>query len=151
MHPEKRAKIGILLFILVAAFVSNSRAGSDSRTIDTARLHSIVVNNVYSFEAGREQQFTVIDARSEEEYNEAHMVSANSMPVKDFEKLNRFLPKDKGAFIAVYDNDINSGAGMQWSDKAAAAGYTNVAVYSEGFQAWKKKQLPIVVSRDSLE
>ena len=31
----------------------------------------------------------------------------------------------------------------KWANKAADAGYRNIAIYSEGFQVWKTNKMPI--------
>ncbi len=131
------------VFVITFSLVSNSWARSDVVTVDTARLHSMIVDNAYRLEAGREKQFMVIDARTKEEYDESHIFSAVIIPEKYFEKFVNILPRDKGVLIVVYDNDINSGTSVQWVVKATTAGYTNIVVYSEGFPVWKQKHMPI--------
>jgi len=133
----------INIFVITFSFVLNSWAGSEVMTIDTVRLHSMIVDNAYRIEAGREKQFMVIDARTKGEYDETHVFSAISIPVKDFEKSVNLLPRDKGILIVVYDNGINSGTSVQWVVKATTAGYTNIVIYSEGFPVWKQKHMPI--------
>ncbi len=143
MRPGKKLKMPIGLFIVAAALVSNFSVASDFKTIDTAQLHSMVVDNAYRLEAGRERQFTVIDARMEEEYDEAHVFSAISIPEKGFEKSVGLLPKDKGALLVVYCNDAKLETSKKWAGKAAAAGYTHIVIYSERFSAWVKHNMPI--------
>ncbi len=143
MRPQKRLIKLINAFIITFLLVSNSWAGSDEMTINTARLHSMIVDNAYKLEAGREKQFMVIDARTKEEYDATHIFSAISIPEKDFEKSANLLPRDKGVLIVVYDNQINSGTSVQWVVKATNAGYTNIVIYSEGFPVWKQKHMPI--------
>ncbi len=133
----------INIFVITFSFVLNSWAGSEVMTIDTARLHSMIVDNAYRLEAGREKQFMVIDARTKGEYDETHIFSAISIPAKDFEKSVNLLPRDKGILIVVYDNGINSGSSIQWVVKATTAGYTNIVIYAEGFPVWKQKHMPI--------
>jgi rhodanese-related sulfurtransferase len=134
-------------FVAVSVFTllsgSISQAGPDYKTIDTAQLHSLVVDNAYRLEGGRPQSFTIVDARTEEEYDEAHIFSAISIPIRDFEKLINRLPKDKGTLLVVYDNDAKRGTSGTWAETAAAAGYTNIVLYSEGFPAWKKSKMPV--------
>jgi rhodanese-related sulfurtransferase len=131
-----------VLFAITIVFVSKSFAGSDCKSIDTAQLHSMIVDNAYRLEGGREKQFTVIDARTKEEYNEAHIFSAISIPEKDFEKFMTLLPKDKSVQLVVYCNDIKFGASLKWASKAAVHGYTNIVIYSEGFSAWTAQHMP---------
>jgi rhodanese-related sulfurtransferase len=143
MTSEKALMTLLLSIVFIFALSSISVAVTGVKMIDTAQLHSMVVDNAYRIEGGREWQFTVIDARSKEEYDEAHIFSAISVPEEDFEKSTALLPKDKGALLLVYCNDMKSETGIKWADKAGAAGYTNIAIYSEGFTVWKEKQMPI--------
>ncbi len=133
----------IAFFIFTLALVSNSYAGSDYKMIGTAQLHSMVVDNAYRLEAGRERLFMVIDARTKEEYDEAHIASAISIPEKDFEKSARLLPRDKGALLVVYCNDVQSDTCRKWAYKAKNTGHTNILIYSEGFSVWKEKNMPV--------
>ncbi len=131
----------LVVSIVVAAFVSNSPAGPGHKTIDTAQLHSMIVDNAYRLEGGRAQPFTIIDARVKEEYDESHIFSAISIPEKDFE--TDLLPKNKDTLLVVYDNDPKLGLSGNWAEKAAAAGYANVVLYSEGFPTWKRNKMPV--------
>lgn len=144
VRPEKQRKIFTGLCVFALAFASQSFAETDIKMIDTAQLHSMIVDNAYSLEAGREKHFTVIDARTKEEYDEAHIFSAISIPVRDFEKMIDLLPKDREALLVVYCNDTNFETSRTWAEKVAAAGYANIVVYSEGLTAWRKNKMPIV-------
>ena len=150
----KRKKVLIITLIALAvttfASVSNSLAGSDFKTIDTAQLHSMIVDNAYRLEGGREKQFTVIDARTKEEYDEAHIFSAISIPVDGFEKSVHFLPKDRGMLLVVYCDDAKAETSRKWAGKAASVGYTNLSIYSEGFLIWKERRMPIAPLQNGL-
>ncbi len=140
---EQMIKTLLALSIYALALVPNSYAGSDCKTISTAELHSIVVDNAYRLEAGRERQFSIIDARTREEYDKAHIVSAISIPSNYFEKSTGLLPGDKGTLLVVYCNDMKTGTCEEWAHKAETAGYTNILTYSEGFSVWKEKGMPV--------
>ncbi len=140
---QARARL-IALLVFTFALVTTSANGSDFTMIDTAQLHSIVVSNAYMLEAGRQKQVavTIIDARSREEYEQAHIFSAISIPEEDFEKSIDLLPRDKNALLVVYGN-ANFETSRKWANKAAAAGYANIVIYSEGFLVWKEKHMPV--------
>jgi rhodanese-related sulfurtransferase len=142
VRPVKQRKIftGLCVFVLVLA--SQSFAGTDVRTIDTAQLHSMIVDNAYSLEAGREKHFTVIDARTKEEYDEAHIFSAISIPAKDVEKSLGLLPMDNSAPLVVYDDDAKLET-RKWAEQATSAGYTNIVIYADSFSTWKEKHSPV--------
>ncbi len=144
MNAERRPTISIALFFLLSMFARSSLAGSDAGMIGTEQLHSMIVDNAFKLEAGRENRFTIIDARTKEEYAETHIFSAVSVPEKDFEKSAYLLPEDKNRLIVVYDNGINSGTSVHWVDKAVMAGYTNCVIYTEGLSVWKEKNKPTI-------
>ena len=134
----------VLLFLIV----TSSFAGSDFKTIDTVQLHSMVVDNAYRLEGGRELRFAVIDARTKKEYDEDHIISAINIPENCFEKSMDLLPKNKGMPLVVYGNSEKSENARTWAGKAASAGYTNLFIYSDGFPAWKEKDMPIAPLRN---
>jgi rhodanese-related sulfurtransferase len=131
------------LFFFTFLFASISPGASDFKTIDTALLHSMVVDNAYRIEGGRQKQFAVIDVRTKEEYAESHIFSAISIPEEEFERFAPLLPKEKSAKLAVYCSDNRLGTCTKWAARAAAHGYTNIVIYSEGFSAWKAQHMPI--------
>lgn len=129
-------------FILIIA--SKSFAGRDFKTIDMARLHSMVVDNAHRMEARQATKFTVVDARPKKEYNKAHILSAVSVPTANFAKSKDLLPRDRNAILAVYcDSAKNENECRSWAKKAAAMGYTNIFLYSGGFAVWKDKKMPV--------
>ncbi len=132
-----------ILIVFVCVSVTSSLAGLDFKTIDTDKLHSMVVNNAYEIEAGRAKQFMVIDARTKKEYDEAHIFSSINIPEADFERSINLIPHNKEILLIVYSNDTKSKASRKWAEKAAAAGYLNIVIYKEGLQIWKKNKMPI--------
>jgi rhodanese-related sulfurtransferase len=148
IRAREKAVIALLAFSLV--FGSKSLAETDFKTIDTVRLHSMIVDNAYRFEGGREKEFTIIDTRTKEEYNKAHIFSAISIPEKEFEKLTDLLPRDKSTLLVVYCNGMKSETSRTWLGKATAAGYRNILIYSEGFSIWKEQKMPIAPLKSEL-
>jgi rhodanese-related sulfurtransferase len=141
MMTTGKRLIGFFVFILMLVLISY--AGPDIKTIDTLQLHSMIVDNAYRIEGGRQEHFTVIDTRTKEEYDESHIFSAISIPEKDFDKSINLLPKDKSMLLVVYCNDGKIETIKKWADRVADAGYINIALYSEGFQVWKTNKMPI--------
>lgn len=133
----------LALFVAAVMVVPPALAGAGVTTIDTARLHSMVMDNAYRLEGGRGIRFPVIDARTKKEYGEAHIFSAISIPEGDFERSRVLLPKDKTVLLTVYCDGGGPGTCRKWADKAAAAGYANLVIYSEGFSAWKENHMPV--------
>jgi rhodanese-related sulfurtransferase len=140
----------IVLLSIALAIVSKSPAEPDIKTIDTAGLHSMVVDNAYMLEKGQEPQSIIIDARTKEEFDKTHIFSAISIPEKDLPKSIGRLPKDKNVLLVVYCSGIQSDTSIKWAGKATAAGYTNINTYSEGFSVWREKKMPIAPLRNGI-
>ncbi len=139
MKPIWRTHFWISLLLFTG--ISVSPALSDPRTIGTAELHSLVMNNAYLLEAGRQQEpifVIIIDARQREEYAAAHVLSAINVPEQEFDTSIGLLPQDKAALLVVYGNNAK-----QVVEKASKAGYTNIEMYAEEFRVWKEQSMPI--------
>ena len=94
------------------------------------------------------KSFTLIDARTKEEYQEAHIVGAISIPENKFEDSLSLLPKDRGSQLIFYCNGVKCGKGKKAAKKAATLGYTNILIYGDGFPVWEEKGLKIVPGPD---
>jgi len=144
----QKAELALTTLIAAAVatllFVSVSPAGSDFKTIDTIHLHSLVVDNAYSLESGQPARHVIVDARTKENYEESHIVSAVTIPETDFETSPALLPREKGELLVVYCSDAKAETSRKWAGRAAAAGYTNIAIYTDGFTVWKKNKMPTV-------
>src|SRR5574340_943701 len=121
MRFQITTKLLLGMFCFIAALASNSGAGADYAMIGTAELHSMVVDNAYSFEAGREKQFVIIDARTKTEYDQAHIFSAINVSEKEFERSINLLPREKGVLLVVYGTEPETG--IKWAHKAKKGGY----------------------------
>ncbi len=131
----------LLLPVLLPALHSHAAVGD--QMIDTSLLHAMVMENAYRMEAGRKIKFMIVDARTLQEYSEAHVMGAVSVPEKDFERSQKLLPQDKSTLMVVYCNDKKCVKSRRWAAKAAAAGYTNIVVYADGFPHWRERHMPI--------
>ncbi len=90
------------------------------------------------------KEFTLIDARSQEEFQEAHIPGAISIPEKKFDEMTSLLPTDKNARLVFYCNGVKCGKSKRTAKKAEAAGYKNILIYGEGFPVWEEKNQKIV-------
>ncbi|GAB4490045.1 MAG: rhodanese-like domain-containing protein [Thermodesulfovibrionales bacterium] len=120
--------------VLLVLFVQAALA-ADVRTVTTAELKAMI---------DAKQEFTLIDARTKEEYQEAHIVKAVNIPEKEFENLLPTLPQDRTALLVIYCNGVKCGKSKKVAVKAAEAGFTNILLYAEGFPVWEERALPIV-------
>lgn len=124
----------LCLAITMVMLSTLSASAADFRVIDTAQLKEMTDSS---------QKFMLVDARTKEEYDEAHIKNAVGIPEKEFEKMAGLLPADKSALIVMYCNGVKCGKSKKLAARAAAAGYTNIILYGEGFPVWEEKGMPI--------
>jgi rhodanese-related sulfurtransferase len=144
MASRKVFKLVMVLCVMAAAIAQTSRAGTDLKTINTTELHDMVVDNAYSREGARKERFIIIDARTKQEYEEAHIFSAINVPLNAFEKSGHLLPQNKEALLVVYCSGAKGcEVSRKWAKAALLAGYRNIIIYKEGFKVWKDSKMPI--------
>jgi rhodanese-related sulfurtransferase len=90
------------------------------------------------------KDFMLIDARTREEYQEAHIAGALSIPEKSMEESTSLLPSDKNHQMIFYCNGVKCGKSRKAAKKADAMGYKNIIIYAEGFPVWEEKGNKIV-------
>ncbi|MBI1921591.1 MAG: rhodanese-like domain-containing protein [Geobacter sp.] len=122
------------LLLAVVAPVSQGQAETEFKTVTSEQLQARIE---------RKDPFVLVDARTPEEYDEAHIVTAVSVPEKSFDKASALLPADRGTLLIIYCNGVKCGKSKKVALKAEAAGYTNILLYSEGFPVWEENAFPI--------
>ena len=90
----------------------------------------------------------VVDSRSAEEYKEAHIKSAQSIPLSKLEKDAALLPAKKDALLVFYCNGIKCGKSGKSAKIALDNGYRNVSVYADGMPVWEEKGYSIYAGAD---
>ena len=138
-YLRNRAFSMFTLCLLLAAPLPALAADAEFKSVSTEILKDMI---------DEKKAFTLIDARTKEEYQEAHIVNAVNIVEKDFEKLAATLPSDQGALLVLYCNGIKCGKSKKVAAKAKGAGYANLLIYNEGFPVWEEKGLPIVAGPD---
>jgi rhodanese-related sulfurtransferase len=106
------------------------------------------------------QGVPVYDVRVEEEYKNAHVPSAQSVPYKegsakevDFDRgddqfaLNK-LPKDKNAPFIMYCDGTICWKSYKSAVMAIEAGWKNVYWFRGGFPEWKEAGMPIIAKKE---
>lgn len=131
----KKMKLGAALVLLVAALLLPATTRAEYPVVSTDALLSMM---------DKKTDFLLVDARSKEEYQEAHIRGAVNIPEKQFEELQSLLPGSKNSLLVFYCNGVKCGKSKRTAKKAGALGYTNLAVYSDGFPVWEERNLPIV-------
>lgn len=124
------------MLLLIGARVTLAEgAEADFRVVSTDQLRIMI---------DEKNEFLLIDTRTREEYQEAHISGAVSLPEKSFEQQASLLPKNKGSMIVLYCNGVKCGKSKKAAKKAEAMGYRNLLIYAEGFPVWEEKGLKIV-------
>lgn len=85
----------------------------------------------------------VIDARSTQEYQEAHILNAISIPLNVLEKDNTALKLPKDSRLVFYCNGVKCGKSGKSALIAKAMGYTDISIYSDGMPVWEEKGFPL--------
>lgn len=88
----------------------------------------------------------LIDARPvSRKFNPGHIPGAVSIPDDKFEQMKDQLPQDKSTLLIYYCEGPSCVLSHKSAKKAAALGYTNVKVYTNGFPEWVAKgEVPAV-------
>ena len=126
--------------LLIAAAHSSARgAETEFKVITTDQLKAMIE---------QKKEILLIDARTKEEYQEAHIDNALSIPENKFEESTSLLPADKNRLMVFYCNGVKCGKSKKAAKKADAMGYKNILVYGEGFPVWEEKGHKIVPGPD---
>jgi rhodanese-related sulfurtransferase len=143
-----------LMFIAFSA-ASLTLAVTASQAADTpASLTGATTVNAEKAKELQAKGAVVVDSRVANEYAEAHIKGAISVPYKeksakapDFDAsqdsfdLSK-LPADKGAQLVIYCNAGSCWKSYKASSAAIKAGYKKVAWFRGGFPEWKEKGYP---------
>ena len=122
--------------LLMAAALSSARgAETEFTVITTDQLREMIDGK---------SDFLLIDARTKDEYQEAHIAVALSIPEKSIEESSSLLPADKNSLIVFYCNGVKCGKSKKAAKKADAMGYKNILIYGDGFPVWEEKGNKIV-------
>jgi rhodanese-related sulfurtransferase len=131
------AVIASILFMV--AVTTAHAAGTDFKVTTTDQLKSMM---------DEKKEFTLVDTRSKEEFQEAHIAGAINIPEKNFDEQSSLLPQNKESLIIFYCNGVKCGKSKKAAVKADAKGYKNILIYSEGFPVWEEKGFKIVPGPD---
>jgi rhodanese-related sulfurtransferase len=90
----------------------------------------------------------LIDARTQQEYQEAHMIGAINLPLSVLEKDTSGLHFAKNAHLVFYCNGVKCGKSGKSALIARSLGYTDVTIYTDGMPVWEEKGYPIYTGPD---
>jgi rhodanese-related sulfurtransferase len=91
---------------------------------------------------GKRTDMILIDARTTEEYQEAHIHTAINIPQNILEKDPSTLTVAKDSRLVFYCNGVKCGKSGKSALIARSLGYTNISIYAEGMPVWEEKGYP---------
>lgn len=136
-HRHRTAMRFVLIAACLCAFAACSSQISD-RNVRRIELREV------ARPVEREQIGTlIVDARTPGEYGAGHIPGARNIrsPDIDSRELDPELTRFKT--IIVYGNDPGSAPAMSMVKKMMIAGYKDVRLFEQGFNAWRGAGLPI--------
>jgi rhodanese-related sulfurtransferase len=134
-----RCAVASILILLIVFAVSQVSAAQKYEIVSTDQLKAMF---------DKKQKFVLIDARSKQEYKNAHIVKAINIPDKKLQENMSLLPIDKNTLLIVYCNGVKCGKSMRLAQQLEPLGYKNIMIYSEGIPVWEERNLPIFVGPD---
>lgn len=126
--------VALPAIVAVLASFSPVLAGGNFAVISTDQLKRFI---------DQKEKMVLIDARTPEEYKEAHIVGAVNIPEKGFEQAVKQLPPDKKSLLVFYCNGTKCGKSRRVATKVGPLGYTTILIYSEGIPVWEERNLPL--------
>lgn len=139
MAFQIRVLLVLFVFLVMVMGASHLAAENTYRIISAGQLKTML---------DAKDEFTLIDARTRDEFDEAHIIRAINIPEKNFEGMLSSLPANKNSLLVIYCNGMKCGKSKKVAAKAEAAGYTNIMLYAEGFPVWEEKAMPITAGPD---
>jgi rhodanese-related sulfurtransferase len=132
---RRNSFITLLAIATVLGSFSPVLAVGDYASITTDQLKNLI---------DQKEKMVLIDARTPEEFKEAHIVGAVNIPEKGFEQAAAQLPPDKKTLLVFYCNGTKCGKSKRLATKVGPLGYTTILIYSEGIPVWEERNLPLV-------
>jgi rhodanese-related sulfurtransferase len=96
----------------------------------------------------QEPGLVIIDVRTPEEFQEVHINGAVNLPFPDLDKKPSVLTFSKDSKLLFYCNGFKCGMSPKAAQLAAALGYLNLYVLSEGMPVWEEKGFAIYTGPD---
>jgi len=93
----------------------------------------------------------VLDARSEKDFNQGHVPSAQPVKIADID-VQAERPRFPGyKMIVVYGQNPGSGAAMTVAKRLMITKHKNVRLMQGGFDQWTREGLPVEISHEQGE
>jgi rhodanese-related sulfurtransferase len=126
-----------LLAAVLAVLFSAPTLAAEAKVIDTAKLVARMKGAPAAWD------FTLVDARTEVEFSDAHIPGAILVRANEVgDKLPAIVP-DRARAVVFYCNGPNCTKTVKAAKQALAAGYTDVLEYKEGIPGWGTAGRPL--------
>ena len=129
----------VMLMLISVAVTSQVFAEKSFPTISTDELRTLL---------HMKAPFTLIDARTQPEYSESHIIKSVSIPDKKLQDNIALLPEGKNSLLIIYCNGVKCGKSKRLALQLEPLGYTNIKIYLEGIPVWEERNLPLVTGPD---
>lgn len=94
------------------------------------------------------KKFFLLDARTKEEYEEAHIIQAENIPINKWNSYKKNLPRKKRTLIITYCNGVQCGKSIKAANMLKEMGYKKIKIYREGFPVWEEFGFELVKGSD---
>ncbi|TVM00827.1 MAG: rhodanese-like domain-containing protein [Candidatus Brocadia sp. WS118] len=121
---------GILCFKELHAEEGGAKTQAEVKNISTTQAKELI---------DKEKNVFILDVRTKEEYNEAHIKDANLIPVQELEQNINKIPKDKKVVVYCARGKRSANACAMLKDKGLKELY-NV---EGGINQWKSEGYPV--------
>lgn len=139
----------ILIFSVLIGFIYNKFI-TDSFSLSSinSELYNVTENKLFieaSYAAKLlNSDYIFVDVRDEWDFKEAHITGSINVPFyKIVEKKDIFNNFNKEARLIVYCSDLSCELSEKSHDFLFNLGFNNVQILKDGFNIWKKLNLPI--------
>ncbi len=138
-------RIYLIATLFLAASLNSYAASSDSVTTNNIMVvHTEELKRWY--DTGK--QMTIVDARTEENYDNITLPKAIWLPADAPTSLIQSTLPIKDQLIVVYCWSLACPASGKLTSRLKQAGYTKVYEYSEGLEDWMQNGYPTVTQSD---
>ncbi|MEW6220516.1 MAG: rhodanese-like domain-containing protein [Thermodesulfobacteriota bacterium] len=128
-----------IALVLLLLWAGNS-AGQELPVIHTDQLKSLLDSG---------QEILLLDARTAAEFEARHIRTAVNIHPDQRSDLGRLLPPERSTLLVIYSNGRHSETALALARAAAALGFANIRLYSEGLVVWEERGLPMVIGPEA--
>jgi rhodanese-related sulfurtransferase len=134
--------VGLMLVVLSmsAVCLAAEKTGDGFAVLTSEQLKGLLESKT----AG----LVVVDARTSQEYQEAHIHGAVNIPLTVLEKDSSALKAPHNARLVFYCNGVKCGKSGKSALIARSLGYTDIAIYADGMPVWEEKGYPLYTGPD---